>query len=547
MRRLGLFLAITAVLLAGGCADQPQPAQQSGIASDLRELGQPWPVLVGEFSGPLHVVEHTANGVVFKVGAENPTRYRLDYNQRRLTRLAQNPKPPAVSAWGRAKLAGAGDRRSLVLVWPDGNEITLSEAVPARGDGFAQSGDLAGVAFYEYTGAGVQLVYHDQAAGRRSIWRSLPAAPPQVGLAWSGNGRYLLEETGGKITVYDREHGFIIGLVDGTRPAFSPTNLHLTFWLPNGRPALLDLRTGFTRPILPRERDYRPLPTIVWSPDGSRLSLQAEAAAGANHAKAPFLLYIYSVEGGTYRRYPLTAPFDLGRYSLLFQATQPEVGRLLALIPTLKNGPLEALGAAGYLVGLDRKLCFLDLKARLIPLQSFEEGIKDLSLAAARRLLIVAGKERVRLYAWRLPDPALLGGAFPDIRDLNLGKLRLGVTKPEVRRLLGRPESVESVVDPFSGRDILETDRYEQAALTYAGERLAKAVYSAPGAPTGRGIEVGATLQDVYEAYGRPHYRHDDYLSYHGELDEAELKVAFSLGPDQRVSAILVARTEEKS
>ena len=546
MRRLGFFLAVAAFLFIGGCMSPPIPAQQSGYATDLRELGRPWPVLIGEYNGPLTMVEHNEKGVVFKVGMQNPTCYRLDYTQRRLTRMAENPRLQSTSNWGRAKLISDGDRWSLLLLRPDGTKIALSESMPAHDLGFAQTGDLSGVAFYENTGAGAQLVYYDQAAGHREVWRNLTAAPSQAKLAWSRNGRYLLEETGGKIIVHDRAQGFVVGLADGTGPVFSPTDLYLTFWRPDGRPGLLNLRTGFSRLILPQEQDYRPLPTIVWSPDGSRLSLQAEAAAGANRGRAPFLLYLYTVENGSLRRYPLAAPFDLMRYSLLFQATQPEVGRLLTLIPTLKNGPLEALGSAGYMVGLDRKLMFLDLKARLTSLRVFDEDIKDLSLAGTARLLVVTGGKKVRLYAWRLPDPVMLSGVFPDARDLTLGQVSLGATAIEVGRLLGRPQTVERGIDPFSGRDVLETARYDQVAVTFAGGRLTKAVYSAPGAPTGRGIEVGATLQAVYETYGRPHYRRDDYLSYHGELEGAELKVAFSLGPNQRVKAILVSRTEKK-
>ena len=117
----------------------------------------------------------------------------------------------------------------------------------------------------------------------------------------------------------------------------------------------------------------------------------------------------------------------------------------------------------------------------------------------------------------------------------------------EVRRLLGRAPTVAKQIDPFDGRSVLENYGYAEATLTFTGGRLTKAVYSAPDSPTGRGIAVGATLQDVYEVYGRPHYRRADYLSYQGELNGTALKVAFNLRPDHRVAAILVSGTEKKT
>ena len=243
MRRLRLFLAGAVLLLVGGCLSPDKPAQQSGFAGGLSELGRPWPVLVGEFSGPVTVIEHTEKSAVFAVGVGNRTRYRLDYSQRRLTRLAEDPKPHSLSTWGRAKLTGDGDRRSLVLQWPNGRKVLVSEDALARG--FAQTDDLTGVAFYENAAAGARLIYYDQVTGRRAVWRSLPEAPSQARLVWSRNGRYLLEETGGKVIVYNRDESFTVGVEDGSEPAFSPTDLHLTFWRPDGRLALLDLRTGY--------------------------------------------------------------------------------------------------------------------------------------------------------------------------------------------------------------------------------------------------------------------------------------------------------------
>jgi len=545
-----LAIAILAPILLAGCAKPARIGIQAGLSSDLREVGKPWPVRIARFSAPVAVLDHDETGCTLAVGRQARTLYRFDYRQRQLRRMADRvPMPQETEVWGKARAITAGDRRLLLLTWADGRRLELSDSLPfLDGQVYAQAKDLSALAFYETTAEGTELVFYDQATASRTVWRRLPAAPFKAHLTWSGTGRYLVEELEGQLLVYDRDTGLVVGFVVGTRPSFAPTDLYLLFWRPNRQPGLLDPRTGYDWPLLPIGQDYRPLPATDWPPDGSRIFIQAEATAGAKTGASPFLLYVYSLSSGALHRYPLMTPIDLQRYSILLQAAQPEIDRLAGMIPRLKSGPLVALGTSSYLAGLDNRVNLLDLEARFIPLQTFAERVADLSLArnGDRLIVITANGTESQVYAWRLPNPALLSAAFPDSRDLTLAGVRLGSSAAEVRSVLGRPLTRESRLDPTSGTVRQEVWRYTEGTAVFANGRLVRVIHTAPGAATGRGIAIGAPQSGIYERYGRPDYQRAGYLSYSGLLEEATIKVAFTIAGG-KVTAILIARAESTS
>ena len=544
MRGLAGLPFIVILSMLAGCAGSAPIEVES--PPDLRELGKPWPVKVGEFSPPLSVTSHDERAAIFTVGREDRETYRLDYTKRTLTKVSARPSALYQAGnGGAARIGRRGNRPALFVVGQDGDRVAIGETVlPAEGPGFAQTKDRSAIAFYESTPGGPQLVYYDQTTGSRAAWRDLPTPPVRARLGWSTGERYLVEALAGQLIVYDREAGLTIGSVAGTRPLFAPTDLYLLFQRADGRPGLLDLRSGYDWPILPASGKYRPLPAAAWTPDGSRVLIQAEATAQSGPDAPPFQLYLCSVNGAQ-QRYPLKAPLDLSRYAVLLQPAHPEVGRLLAIVPRLRNGPLIPLDATGYLVGHGRQLAFLDLAARLDPIRAFPGPVRELSLAGTGRRLVVVtgGQSKVQVYAWRLPELSALTKAFPDERDLMLGRLRLDMTSAEVLKVMGSPLDRERQPDPFAKGETLETLRYPETAATFARGHLVRLIDTASATATWRGIRIGSTKTAVYEDYGRPGYERADYLSYQGKVNGVEVKVAFQFGADRRVAAILVAKS----
>lgn len=533
------LICLCLILPICGCGRSARPARTAIAPSALAELGRPWPVLVNEYRKRIVPVRHDDEGFTFGIGPGGQARYRLDYKRRRVLAIPGAPEGPGYSRLGRAGLAGH-NKQTLVLNWPGGRQAVVSSAA-APFAGPAQTGDLSGVAYYELTDAGARLVYYDQPSGEYETWRELAVRPARASLLWSASGRHLCEAIDGQLVVHNREFRLVVGTAAGTRPVFSGDDRYISFLRTDGRPSLLDLRTGFEWPLPSLAAGYRPLPPVVWSPDASRIFILAEKMDQAKKNAAPFLLYLYSLPDARLRSYALDATFDLKRYSILLQAAQPEVARLAGLIPRLRNGPLVALGQSGYLVGEGHDVSFLDLEARLVLLHRFDEPVRDLYLApSGRRLIVIAGRPgRAGLYAWRLPR--VLAGAFADRRDLRLGGLRLGMSKKEAIALLGKPLSAERMLDPVGGRDRIEILYYTAASLTLAGGRLSRIIYSAGDSRTGRGAGVGSTLGQVHELYGRPSHAEEGYLSYHGIVDGRPIKVAFTLDARRAVTAVLVA------
>lgn len=542
MRKVALLIGL-ALVLAGGCAGKPAPAKQAADA--LHELGRPWPVLVGEFDEPPRIVRHDAGSLEFTAGS---VRYLLSYGSRRLSRLRPGfPEKPTDARWGRARWEN-GEGRRLTLVDPDGRPTPASEAViPAAGEGYAQTGDLAGLAFYEKTPRGAQLVYLDQATGNRAVWRSMTMVPPGAVLLWSPGERYLLEEAGGRLIAYERTQGAVAGQVEGTAPVFSPAGRHLLYRRPDGRLGLLDLRTGLARAVPRMEDGYQALAEPIWTPDETRLLYQAEAAPGSPGGRSPYLLYAFQPADGAVLRFPLAAPLDLPRYAPFLQAGPNQIPRLLALVPQLARASLAALTPTAYLVGEGKRVSLLDTAARFTPLYEFRERISAMSLGGKDRLTVVTRGEVYRLYAWRLPEYSLLGrDRFPARFDLCLGDLRLGARRDEIEQLLGRPLAVEERTDPLGGKDTHTTLRFLDRSLTFSRDRLIKIICTGTAAPTGRGVKVGDSHSAIHDRYGKPTYEHADYLSYQGSLDGKAVKVAFTLDGKRRVAAVLLSFTTAK-
>lgn len=539
MRRLLLAFLV----FIGGCRGAALPIPVSEWGPDLSDLGRPWPVEVGEFNVPVTILAHDDRGMTFASGRPEQRYHRLDYDRRHLAAL-----PSAHAAigldnpWGSAEIAVSGGKALLRLVWPNGSTREIAAIPQVDGDGvFAQSSDLTGLAFYEETKTGCGLSYYDQATGIRQTWRTMGSVPDPRRLSWSASGRYLLEETAGRFTIYDRGAGRSLRTAEGTQPLFDPTESYLLFLRTDGRHGILEIQTGFNWPLPASDPGYRPLPAAAWSPDGSRVFILAEAETKES---LPFRLYVHNVRTGETRRYPLPAPIDLGRYSLLLQTPQPDLDRLVELLPQLEAKPLAALGAAGYLIARGNELCFLDLRGRMRTVHEFDAGILDLSLSGRNLVVLTEAGRRARLHVWRLPSEEPPPGPFPDGRDLSLGALRLGADQAEVIKALGRPYAEEKRIDPFSGRKELVVYRYPQAAVEFDGRELVRIIYSAPGAATGRGLEVGMSEDEVFAQYGRPGYREDGYVSYQGEVDGMAIKTAFTLDPAGKVTAILLARVE---
>lgn len=540
MRKLAWLAALISLLAAGCRTAAPKPSAVRSFPG-LAELGRPWPVLIGSFAGPLSIISHEPAGLLFETPGR--IRHQLDYARRRLVHLGfhagngrdEETRLPIPRVDNNQEPAG------LYLEWPDGRRTEVARGLAAA-KGFALSKDGGCLAYYQDSPTGIQLIIYRPEDDARTIWRHLGRVPAVPKLSWSPDDRYLLEDSGDRLLIHCRESGWAVGPVVGNTPLFDPAGRYLLFKRADQRPGLLNLQTGADWPLLAAGERWLPPYRAVWRRDGTALFIQAASNDPGRH-----LLYRYETATGSLRRYETDDPVDLRRYAALLDAPPNRLRALLDLLPTLKGGPLSEIKESFYLAGRGGQLILLDPQGRIHELARFPARITALSLTRDRRRLVVAagGRERTTLYAWRLPDPAILAGPFPDRRDLGLGRLTLGMNEAEAVKVLGPPPGKETGMDPRNGRQTA-TWRYPDLSVVFSAQgRLIRMIDSSPGLRTTRGIGIGSSLAEIFELYGRPAYRSGNYLSYQGAVEGNGIKVAFTLDQTKKVAAILVARVED--
>ncbi|MFL6374556.1 MAG: hypothetical protein ACJ73D_07830, partial [Pyrinomonadaceae bacterium] len=133
-----------------------------------------------------------------------------------------------------------------------------------------------------------------------------------------------------------------------------------------------------------------------------------------------------------------------------------------------------------------------------------------------------------------------LDSALADAMDFRLNGVRIGTTEKEMRRLLGRPNSVENYgpeSEPISGRE------YNYSGLTlevieYEGKRTVDSIEVEWGAWSVNGVSIGSSVNDVKRLMGRPISEAPGMIEYKDISSGGEVDISIK---DGRVTQISVA------